>query len=100
MDEQGRFIPEGPPVTNTAGTAQPFRLRVLLHVDANGAAQLLSNVYAGEVSTIPPGQGFTARQSALVPEKIGKAARITATLGQKPRSWREALKDYLQGMRS
>ena len=79
VDEQGQFIPEGPPVTNAAGTAQPFRLRLILHVDANGTARLLSNVYAGKVSTLPPGPGFTARQSALVPTEVAKATRITAT---------------------
>lgn len=79
VDEQGRFIPVGPPVTNAAGTAQPFRLRVIVHVDAAGTARLLSNVYIGKVSSLPPAPGFTARQTALVPEEITKASRITAT---------------------
>ena len=79
VDDRGRFIPVGPPVTNAAGTAQSFRLRVIVHVDAAGTARLLSNVYIGKVSSLPPAPGFTARQAALVPAEISKASRITAT---------------------
>lgn len=79
IDEQGHFVPDGPAVNNPAATAQPFHLRVIVHVDASGTARLLSNVYMGQLATLPPAPGFTSRQSALAPAGIGKAVRITAT---------------------
>ena len=78
IDEQGRFVPDGPAQDAAADTAQPFRLRVIVHVDAAGTARLLSNVYIGQLATQPPGPGFTARQAVLVPETLEKAVRITA----------------------
>lgn len=78
IDEQGRFVPEGPAQEGVADTAQPFRLRVIVHIDAAGTARLLSNVYIGQLATQPPGPGFTARQAVLAPDTIDKAVRITA----------------------
>jgi hypothetical protein len=79
VDEAGRFVPDGPAVDDPAATAQPFHLRVIVHVDAGGAARLLSNVYMGQLTTLPPAPGFTSRQANLLPAQIGRAVRITAT---------------------
>jgi hypothetical protein len=79
LDENGHFIPDGAAETSNTATAQQFRLRLIVHVDAAGAARLLSNVYYGALDAAPTTKGFTTIQSALYTPGLPKAVRITAT---------------------
>lgn len=78
FDESGQPIPLGPFSTDSQ-TAQAFPLRIILHVNSNGTARLLSNVYHGMLDTVPPSLGFATRQARLKADSLASAVRITAT---------------------
>lgn len=79
IGQDGRFIPDGPAETANTATAQPFRLRLIVHVDAAGTARLLSNVYYGALNADSATMGFTTMQSALHAPGLPRAVRLTAT---------------------
>lgn len=74
-DENGQPTPL-PPDSAESATAQSFPLRLIMHVNEQGDARLLSNVYHGLLDTETV--GFSVRQNRLHPQGLEDAVRITA----------------------
>jgi hypothetical protein len=77
VDDNGRHVLLGTVDTKT-DTAQEFRLRLIVHMDQNGTARLLSNVYYGVLDNAESSLGFTLRQKGIKPTALASATRITA----------------------
>lgn len=69
----GSTVPGSPGSTTT----RPFPLRMLVHVDANGLARLLSQVYLGPLASGLT--GVTTRESLLHPERKAEAMRLISS---------------------
>ena len=69
-----------PQSSNTLpGTSRAYPLRLLVHVDVNGQATLISHVYQGLISTPSGGTevGLTLREGALDPGNLARARRLS-----------------------
>jgi hypothetical protein len=64
--------------TGAGATAKPFPLRTLLHVDDQGTARLLSQIYIGRLSAPPYDVGLTTRESGLKQDEKASAQRLVA----------------------
>jgi hypothetical protein len=61
-------------------TGRPFPLRVLLHVDDDGVARLLSQVFLGQLANSPTGEiGLCTREIGLKADAKGSATRFVST---------------------
>ncbi len=78
IDDEGNYLLIDSADT-LAPTAQPFRLRLIVHVDDSGTARLLSNVYFGALDVAGAPLGFATEQRFLRAESLESATRITAT---------------------
>ncbi len=58
-------------------TAQPYPLRVILHVDDGGTVRLLSQVYLGRLAPTPNPLGLATVESALLATDKANARRIS-----------------------
>ncbi len=58
-------------------TAQPYPLRVILHVDDSGIARLLSRVFLGRLAPTPNDHGIATLESALLTTDLANARRIS-----------------------
>ncbi|MDB4406002.1 hypothetical protein N9191_01740 [bacterium] len=100
VDDDGKYLPEyqrngaGEPVLDGAGepiplsdqelndTAQTFKLKILVHVDAAGNAKLLSRAYAGIISDDGEGAtlaGITTQESLLHADHLKTAVRLSCS---------------------
>ncbi|MGJ8640343.1 MAG: hypothetical protein ACSHYA_13225 [Opitutaceae bacterium] len=59
-------------------TSKPFPLRYLLHIDDGGTARILSQVFSGELAAAPNDLGLTTFESALNPDSLESATRLSA----------------------
>jgi hypothetical protein len=59
-------------------TAAPYPLRVIVHVDNNGVARLLSQVFIGRLAPAPYDVGICTLESALKADDKANSRRITA----------------------
>ena len=66
------------PGETARGTSRSFPLRVLLHVDNNGTARLLSQVFMGRLAPEPHDVGLATVERALQAEEKANARRLTA----------------------
>lgn len=69
----GSTVPGSPGSTTT----RPFPLRMIVHVDANGAARLLSQVFLGPLTSGLT--GITTRESLLHPDRKAEAMRLVSS---------------------
>jgi hypothetical protein len=69
----GSTVPGSPGSTTT----RPFPLRMIVHVDANGAARLLSQVFLGPLASGL--SGITTRESLLHPDRKAEAMRLVSS---------------------
>ena len=88
-DGQTEFDSEGQPQLNTdlttpsdaeelPATAQQFPLRVIVHVDQDGKATLLSHAYVGQISNgDSPYEGIATSESLLDPDFLDSAVRLS-----------------------
>ncbi len=60
------------------GTSRSFPLRYLIHVDDAGRATLLSAAYLGVLKGVDGAPGIATTETALQPESLGTARRLTA----------------------
>ncbi len=60
-------------------TVRSFPLRVILHVDDNGVARLLSQVFLGRLAPAPHNFGLCTRETALKQDDKANSTRIGAT---------------------
>lgn len=88
VDSNGLLILDGDgkpiPVTDQElnDTAQEFKLRLVVHVDASGQATLLSRAYAGVISDDGAGNqltGITTAESLLHPDHLKTAVRLSCS---------------------
>src|SRR5690606_7533624 len=73
-----RVASMAPDATGTGAVGRPFPLRVLLHVDDEGQARLLSQVYLGRLTASPTQVGIATLESALLASAKAEATRIVA----------------------
>jgi hypothetical protein len=66
-----------PGVTGTT-TGRSFPLRVILHVDDNGTARLLSQVFIGKLAASPHPLGLSTVETGLQATQLGSARRFSA----------------------
>lgn len=59
-------------------TAAPFPQRWIIHVDESGRATLLSQAYLGVLAGVEDVVGVATRETALKPDKLSSAIRLTA----------------------
>lgn len=69
----GSTVPSSPGSTTT----RPFPLRMIVHVDNNGLARLLSQVFLGPLASGLT--GVTTRESLLHPERKAEAMRLVSS---------------------
>ena len=69
----GSTVPGSPGST----TVRPFPLRMIVHVDANGLARLVSQVFLGPL--VSGLNGVTTRESLLHPERKAEALRLVSS---------------------
>ncbi len=69
----GSTVPGSPGSTTT----RPFPLRMIVHVDANGAARLLSQVFLGPLASGL--SGITTRESLLHPDRKAESMRLVSS---------------------
>jgi hypothetical protein len=69
----GSTVPDSPGSTTT----RPFPLRMIVHVDASGAARLLSQVFLGPLTSGLT--GITTRESLLHPDRKAEAMRLVSS---------------------
>lgn len=77
LDEDGDAIPEGEQQAGLAGTAQTFKMRLLVHLDDAGQATLLSQAFVGLDGTGAPIVSTT--ESALDAAQLDSASRLTTS---------------------
>ena len=80
LDGGGRPIPVGDQDLNA--TAQEFKLRLILHVNAEGTVTLLSRAYAGIISDDGAGTtltGIATEESFLHASHLAKAVRLSTS---------------------
>jgi hypothetical protein len=73
VENVGSTVPGSPGSTTT----RPFPLRMLVHVDANGLARLLSQVYLGPLTSGLT--GIATRESLLHPDRKAEAMRLVSS---------------------
>lgn len=66
------------PGETARATSRSYPLRVLLHVDNNGTARLLSQVFLGRLAPAPHDVGIATVESALKADDKANARRLTA----------------------
>lgn len=59
-------------------TARTYPLRFILHVDDNGVARILSQVFLGQLNQVGNQQGICTRESDLLASAKSKATRIAS----------------------
>lgn len=69
----GSTVPGSPGSTTT----RPFPLRMIVHVDANGVARLLSQVFLGPLASGL--SGITTRESLLHPDRKAESMRLVSS---------------------
>ena len=67
-----------PPAVPSTPTARKLPLRMILHIDDNGTARVLSQVFLGKLATAPHDYGLCTRQSGLKADELATASRIVA----------------------
>lgn len=65
--------------TDLPAVSRPYSLRLIVHVNAQGQARLLSHVYQGRLRDAPPEDslGLTVDEDRLDPAFLGEAARLS-----------------------
>lgn len=74
VDSVASTVPGSPGST----TPRPFPLRVIMHVDANGAARLLSQAFVGTLDAPGNPQGVATRESSLLASQKAHALRLVS----------------------
>lgn len=68
---------KAPGATGSA-TSRSYPLRVLLHLDDNGVARLLSQVFLGRLAPAPYAVGLCTRETGLKPDAKATATRLVS----------------------
>src|SRR5690606_15680068 len=73
--------PEPGPVDDSYGTAtaRPFPLRVIIHVDGNGTARLLSQAFVGPLASTGNPLGIATLENALRADTKADALRVVSS---------------------
>ena len=63
------------------GTADPYSLKLIVHVTEGGQATMISHIYSGRLSGAPASMpyGLTRVESALDPAHLGEATRLSVS---------------------
>jgi hypothetical protein len=80
VDSEGKHIPLSSE-TGLSDTAQDFKIRLLVHVDATGQARLLARAFAGVISDDGAGNrltGLTTKESLLDAANLKTAVRLSS----------------------